>query len=128
MVGAAEAEEVVQEAFERGMRQPNFFNDVREPTAWLRAVAARIAISRLRRRRLLDRLRLSSRSQTLEPWERADLALALAKLSPRDRIVVVLRYVEDASYDEIAEAVGGVSSSVGPILSRARARMREVLV
>lgn len=127
MVGAAEAEEVVQDAFERAMRERHFFDEVREPIAWLRTAVARRALSRLRRRRFLEQLRLPTGRRELEPWERADLAAALARLSPRDRIVVVLRYFHDASYDEIAAAIGSESSSVGPMLSRARARMREAL-
>ncbi len=127
MVGAAEAEEVVQEAFERAMRETAFFEEVREPIAWLRTAVARRALSRLRRRRLLERIRLPPGPSQVEPWERADLALALGRLPPRDRVVVVLRYFHEASYDEIAAAIGSASSSVGPMLSRARAQMREAL-
>jgi RNA polymerase sigma-70 factor (ECF subfamily) len=128
MVGPAEAEEVVQETFERAMREANFFEQVREPIAWLRTVAARRALGRLRRRRLWERLRLRlSAEDTLQPWERVDLARALDELSARDRIAVVMRYYQDASYEEIAAATETAASSVGPILTRARARMREAL-
>jgi len=51
MVGSADAEEVVHEAFERAMRERDFFERVREPKAWLRTVVARLALGRLRRRR-----------------------------------------------------------------------------
>ena len=127
MVGASEAEELVQETFERGMHEANFFDEVREPIAWLRTVVARRAIGRLRRRHVWERLHLRPAEDPVQPWERADLAVALGKLSARDRVVVVLRYYHDASYDEIAAATGTASSSVGPILTRARARMREAL-
>jgi RNA polymerase sigma-70 factor (ECF subfamily) len=128
IVGAAEAEEVVQETFERAMREANFFDQVREPIAWLRTVAARRAFGRLRRRKLWERLRLRLPAEdSLEPWERADLALALNDLAVRDRVAMVMRYYLDASYEEIAAATGTAASSVGPILTRARARMREAL-
>jgi RNA polymerase sigma-70 factor, ECF subfamily len=127
MVGAAEAEEVVQETFERAMREAKFFDEVREPIAWLRTVAARRALGRLRRRRVWERLRLRPAEDALQPWQRADLALALNNLPARDRVAVVLRYYEDASYEEIAAVTGAAASSVGPILTRARARMREAL-
>ncbi|MDP9280600.1 MAG: sigma-70 family RNA polymerase sigma factor [Chloroflexota bacterium] len=128
MVGAAEAEEVVQETFERALREVHFFDQVREPLAWLRTVAARRALGRLRRRRVWERVRLRvPRDESLEPWERADLARALRELPARDRIAVVLRYYHDASYEEIAAATGMAVASVGPILTRARARMREAL-
>lgn len=129
MVGAADAEEVVQETFERAMREANFFDTVREPIAWLRTVAARRALGRLRRRRVWERLRVRPPAEdALQPWERLDLALALNRLSARDRVVVVLRYYQQASYEEIATATGTAASSVGPILTRAQARMRETLV
>jgi len=128
MVGPAEAEEVVQETFERAMRETNFFEQIREPLAWLRTVAARRALGRLRRRRLWERLRLPlPPAESLEPWERVDLARALDELGARDRIAVVMRYYQDASYEEIAAATETAASSIGPILTRARARMREAL-
>lgn len=127
MVGAAEAEEVVQEAFERAMRDDDFFERIREPIAWLRTVTARLALGRLRRRRVLGRLRLRPGSNGVEPWERAELAIALGRLESRERVAVVMRYFVEASYEEIAEAVGVAPSSVGPLLTRVRARLREDL-
>jgi RNA polymerase sigma factor (sigma-70 family) len=98
MVGTEEAEEVVQETFERAMREADFFDRVREPVAWLRTVAARQALGRLRRRRIWESLRLGLAIQVESPaWEHAELALALRKLPPRDRVALVLRYYHDAS-------------------------------
>jgi len=128
MVGHAEAEEVVQETFERAMRVADFFDNVHEPIAWLRTVAARQALGRLRRRRIWERLRLQLPVQGESPeWERADLASALKSLPARDRVALILHYFHGASYDEIAAATGAAPSSVGPILTRARAHMREAL-
>jgi RNA polymerase sigma factor (sigma-70 family) len=128
MVGGAEAEEVVQEAFERAMRNRGFFAEVREPLAWLRTATARRALSRLRRRRLWEQLRVGMPAhESVEPWERAALAVALASLVPRDRVALVLRYYQDATYDEIADSLGIAASSVGPLLTRARAKIREAL-
>ena len=128
MLGSAEAEEVVQEAFERAMRNQSFFDEVREPIAWLRTVCARQALGRLRRRRVWERLRIRlAADDRSEPWERAELAIALRALSPRDRVALVLRYYEDASYEEIGTALGIATASVGPLLSRARAKVREAL-
>ena len=128
MVGSAEAEEVVQDAFERAMRKPDFFEDVREPVGWLRRVAARQALGRLRRRRIWERLRFRlGPTEDAEPWEKTELAIALRGLEPRDRVVLVLRYYQDATYDEIATSLGVAVSSVGPLLTRARAKVREAL-
>ena len=128
MLGAAEAEEVVQEAFERAMRTRSFFDEVREPVAWLPTVCARQALSRLRRRQVWERLRIRlTTDEVREPWEQAELAIALQRLPARDRVALVLRYYQDASYDEISDAMGIAPASVGPMLTRARAKVREAL-
>lgn len=128
MLGSAEAEEIVQEAFERAMRNQSFFDEVREPVAWLRTVCARQALGRLRRRRVWERLRIQLAVEDRgEPWEHADLAIALRALPPRDRVALVLRYYEDASYEEISSALGIATASVGPVLTRARSKVREAL-
>src|SRR5207247_3475410 len=128
MLGSAEAEDVVQETFEAAMHNRNFFGEVREPVAWLRTVRARRALGRLRRRRVWERLRIRvTADETSEPWEHADLAIALRALPARDRVALVLRYYQDATYEEISSALGIAASSVGPLLTRARARVREAL-
>jgi RNA polymerase sigma-70 factor, ECF subfamily len=128
MLGAAEAEEVVQEAFERAMRNRAFFDEVAEPVAWLRTVCARRALGRLRRRRVWERLRIRlPADEHTKPWEHAELAIALRALPARDRVALVLRYYQDASYEEIGRALGIATTSVGPTLTRARAKVREAM-
>src|SRR5256885_17257033 len=86
MVGAAEAEEVVQEAFERAMRSRNFFDEVREPVAWLRTVCARQALGRLRRRRVVGRTRgPPTGGERTPPRDQAGLASALAAMAGAQR-------------------------------------------
>jgi RNA polymerase sigma-70 factor (ECF subfamily) len=128
MVGSAEAEEVVHESFERALRNPAFFDEVREPLAWLRTVTARRALGRLRKRRVWERVSLRLRAETpAASWEAIDLALALKHLPARARIALVLRHYQDASYEEIASALDITTASVGPLLTRARAKLREAL-
>lgn len=128
LVGEAEAEEIVQDAFERAMRAPDFFGTVRDPLAWLRTVATRAALSRLRRRALWDQAKrlLGRPDHALDP-RRMDLEAALARLPARQRAAVVLRYYHDAPYAEIAAALEMDPESVGPLLTRARAALREAL-
>ncbi|MGH2499282.1 MAG: RNA polymerase sigma factor [Candidatus Limnocylindria bacterium] len=128
MVGDAEAEEVVQDAFERGMRQPHFFATVKCPEAWLRTAVVRLAVSRIRRRGLWARVR-----ERLQPAsapahsEALDLKMALPRLSERQRGAIVMRYFHGASYDDIADALGVSADTVGSLLSRAREALRETL-
>jgi RNA polymerase sigma-70 factor, ECF subfamily len=128
LVGDGEAEEVVQEAFERAMKQADFFDQVREPSAWLRRVVVRLAISRLRRRAILDRaLTLLGSRAAVEDHEGVDVEWALRRLPATQRGAVVLRYYFRADYPEIAAALGLSEASVSKILNRARAALRRDL-
>jgi len=49
----------------------------------------------------------------------------LAKLPSRERQVVRLHYLEGRSYEEISTALGIPVNSIGPILSRARKKLRQ---
>lgn len=126
LVGEAEAEEVVQDAFERAMRERDFFTKVRDPVAWLRTVSTRAALGRLRRRGLFDRaLAIVGRQDHQVDPLRTDLEAALTRLPAKQRAAVVLRYYHDAPYAEIASALKIDVESVGPLLTRARAALRE---
>lgn len=128
LVGEGEAEEVVQDAFERAMREPAFFERVNDPVAWLRTVVTRSALGRLRRRALWERaLSLIGRSDHDRDPRDADLAAALERLPPKQRAAIVLRYYHSAPYAEIATAIGVDAESVGPLLTRARAALRDLL-
>lgn len=127
LVGEAEAEEVVQDAFERAMREPEFLSRVIEPVAWLRTATTRVALGRLRRRVLWDRVRSLVVREPATDGRNLDLEAALRVLPLRQRAAVVLRYYQDAPYSEIAEALEIEEASVGPLLTRARAALRESL-
>jgi RNA polymerase sigma-B factor len=57
--------------------------------------------------------------------ERADLRRALARLSPEQREVIVLRFFADLTQSQIARRVGVSQMQVSRILRRALAAMRE---
>jgi RNA polymerase sigma-70 factor (ECF subfamily) len=66
----------------------------------------------------------TARPQTgLETLE--EVARLLRKLPGRERQVVRLHYLEGRSYEEISAALNIPINSIGPILSRARKKMRE---
>jgi RNA polymerase sigma-70 factor (ECF subfamily) len=52
---------------------------------------------------------------------------ALAKLGPRARMALVMRYYSDMSYDEIADELGVRRAFVGVVLLRARHELRQAL-
>jgi RNA polymerase sigma-70 factor (ECF subfamily) len=125
LVGDGEGEEIVQDAFERAMKNGRFFDDVREPAAWLRQVVIRLAVTRLRRRAVWKRVReLIARPQSARL---PDLRTAIDQLPPSQRGAILLHYYFGASYEEVAIALGLRPASVGKVLARARASLRQAL-
>ncbi|CAN0432260.1 unnamed protein product, partial [Hapterophycus canaliculatus] len=55
------------------------------------------------------------------------LRFALAEISSEQAEVFVMRYVEQLTYDEIAQRTGSNRNAVGAMLSRARKQLRELL-
>lgn len=55
------------------------------------------------------------------------LRASLAKLTPEQAEVFVMRYVDQMSYDEIAERIGSNRNAIGAKLSRARDALRILL-
>lgn len=58
---------------------------------------------------------------------RADVAAALGRLAPRERACVVLRYFEDLTVPQVAEALGLAQGTVKRYLADATATLRDVL-
>ncbi|GGQ68867.1 SigE family RNA polymerase sigma factor [Kitasatospora griseola] len=58
---------------------------------------------------------------------RITLVAALRQLPPRNRAAVVLRYLEDYSLEETAEAMGITVSAVKSLNSRSMTRLRAIL-
>jgi RNA polymerase sigma factor (sigma-70 family) len=125
LVGDAEGEEIVQDTFERAMKQERFFEEVREPVGWLRRVVVRLAVSSLRRRAVWERIHLLLRHEEHAPD--SDLESALKTLPPSQRGAIVLRYYFGADYSEIATALSLRENSVSKTLTRARDSLRREL-
>ena len=123
---AHEAEDAVQDAFLRYWERAPDFPDAARERAWLLTVTVNGCRSRLRspwRRRtapLLD-------AYPAEDPEERELLEAVQALPPRDRAVVHLYYYEGYQTAEIAAMTGQREGTVRSRLSRARARLRELL-
>jgi RNA polymerase sigma-70 factor (ECF subfamily) len=55
---------------------------------------------------------------------REEVQKLLTRLDPEEASVVRMYHLEGKSYAEISQAVGMTENSIGPVLSRARAKMR----
>jgi RNA polymerase sigma-70 factor (sigma-E family) len=130
------AEDLVQGAFERTYLRWSKITDGHQE-AYLRRVLVNGATSRWRRLRARV---IEVPLQDDGPWtldvaapavdqadqltQRASLIQALATLPPRQRAVVVLRYVEDLPERDVAAALGCSIGSVRAQSSRGLARLR----
>ena len=138
-----DAEDVTQETFVRMFRALSRYDPTRPFAAWLFTIASRLCIDHIRRRKvspisLTQRERDSNEEYEIEvedPGLRPDEVAAHAEesrraealidsLPPHYRIVVVLRHVEDLSYEEIAESLHLPLGTVKARIHRARALLK----
>ena len=124
------AEDVVVEAFWKAYRGRAGFDWSRSFGAWMRRIAANVA---------LDHLRIAKRTQLhhLDPEiaaapapDRAveqTIAVAFRRLPPKLQIVATLALIEERSHDEIAEALGIPIGTVKSRLFRATRALRKEL-
>jgi len=118
----AVAEDLVQDSFLRV--QPRF-DALDQPAAYLRRTVTNACYSYHRRRRREEALPVEApRPQDNAPDEMWD---ALARLAPRRRAALVLRYYLDLSEAEIAETLGCRKGTVKSLTHRALADLRNVM-
>jgi RNA polymerase sigma factor (sigma-70 family) len=128
-----EAEEVVQDAFERLVASFVRIDDAARAERYLTVTTLNLARSRLRRRRTArDKAHLLVSDESADPApsggddERA-VRIAIQSLSKRQQQCVVLRFYSGRSEREIAETLGVRIGSVKQHLSRARATLATTL-
>ncbi|MDG4823700.1 SigE family RNA polymerase sigma factor [Asanoa sp. WMMD1127] len=126
----AEAQDVVQEAFVRAWQRWETVGGYPDPESWVRVVAARIAVSRWRRRR--SRARAYARHGAPEPVEGPSpdtvaLVDALRRLPAAQRTALALHYVLGLSVADIATETGAPIGTVKARLARGRAALAALL-
>ena len=138
MCGADGADDVTQDAFVAAWRTlPNFRSDCRFST-WLYRLTTNAAIDYLRREKRhraagdITELELPDDAPTMQELsERAEtqsrVRRALSRLSDEHRQVLLLRYMQELDYGEIAAALEVSEGTVKSRINRAKARLRELL-
>jgi len=132
----AAAKDVTQEVFVKVFRAaPSFRADARLST-WLYRIAANACIDELRRRRRVVLFgdippAIHGAVATSDPAGPGDLgsevSTAVEQLSPKLRMVVLLRHFDDLSYEEIARVLGCSAGTVASRLNRAHAVLARAL-
>lgn len=133
LIGHEDAEDAVQEGFLNAFRSLERF-DPRQPFGgWLHRIMANAALDLRRRRKVreTDILSDSVPCQLAAPGDRLDwsqqLGVAMSRLSPRQRAVVVLHEVEGFTHAEIAGMLGIAEGTAKSDLHFARGVLRRSL-
>lgn len=133
-----EAEDIAQEAFVRSFVKLHTFQQNSQFFTWLYRIAVNICLSQKRRRRgtvSIDQVQEAIGLEPSDPHGMPDaralkdeeasmVRRALDLLSEDHRIILILREMEDCSYEEIAEMLDIQIGTVRSRLSRARAAMK----
>jgi RNA polymerase sigma-70 factor (ECF subfamily) len=130
-----DAEEALQEAFFRAYRSLERCREPARFAAWLFSIVVnccRTAATR-RARETARQISLDAAGQIglAQPSESAisqeEIHRALAALVPEQREAFLLKYVEELTYEEMAELTGAGESALKMRVKRACARLRELL-
>ena len=122
------------EAFARTLEAWDRVRSAEDPYPYVRRVVVNLSRSRLRRLAVVRRTRLDAPDEPPAPEgtavateSRTELIRALNALPVRQRECVVLRYLEDCSTAETADALGISEGSVKTHLHRALRSLEEAL-
>lgn len=120
----ADALDVVQEGAYKAILNADKLKKPEYADTWICRIMMNEALELLRRNKKNEPGYLDERSGREETYEDLDLKNAMERLSERDRMIVVLRYFEDMSLDQVAQAIGENLSTVKSRLYRALAKLR----
>ena len=136
------AEDIAQDAFLTAYRRLPWLKEAGKFAPWLKSITCRTAANWLRRhhKRLAQETPLPSRRTVsiedaregprgrLERSERFErVQEAIDSLPERYRLPVILRYLQELSYDEISAFTGESRDEIRGILQRAGRQLRDLL-
>ena len=129
------AHEVTQEAFTRLVCRWHTVSRYDNPQAWIRTVAVRLAINHRRRLRTQREVAADAQALTLVGDQAVDIPtvadsridVALQRLPPSQRTVIVLHYLLDLPLTEISQLTATPINTVKTRLFRARAALADTL-
>lgn len=136
---AHDAEEVAQEAFVAAWRGLPSFRGESKFSSWLYQLTSNAAVDFLRREKrhrnttpVEEQLELAAEGTPQQDAEasevRENLQKALSALTPEHRQILLLRQMEQLSYEEIGQLLRLESGTVKSRLNRAKKQLRQILL
>lgn len=140
-----QAKDLAQEAFIKAWRGLRFYKHEAAFSTWLYRLTGNVCIDYLRSKKRSAAMSLTvdeedgavldvedpaptPEQQTLENDTKQAIAAAMNRLEEDFRMVLVLRVVEQRSYEEIAEIMDLKPGTVKSRLARAREKLRKILL
>ncbi|MEK6646895.1 MAG: sigma-70 family RNA polymerase sigma factor [Candidatus Firestonebacteria bacterium] len=139
----SDAEEIAQEVFIKIYQNIHKFNPKAKFKTWVYKITSNLCINVLKKKKIHSEV-LVSDTKTLPANKITDSASlgdnfliqkelseivrnAIFKLSPRQRLAILLQYYEDMSLKEIGESLSCSSAAAGVLLQRARESLQKIL-
>lgn len=124
-------EELAQESLVVACRRWDYVGEMRDPVAWVYRVGVNLAKSRFRRQRLERRVRSRAGSDLVhrdpDGADTVAVRAALARLTPRQREVIVLRFFLDLSVGDTAVLTKTSPGAVRALTHRGISSLRSLL-
>jgi RNA polymerase sigma-70 factor (ECF subfamily) len=128
------AHDVVQDTWESAARGLRGLEDPSRFRPWIYAIASRKCADALRGKYRVQNIATKAQAMADEPADaeadsnnRLDVAAALKRLPPEQRVAVSLYFAEEMSIAEIAAITGAPEGTVKSRLFAARKTLREIL-
>ena len=130
---ATDAEDIAQETFLLAFRRLDQLREAEKAGGWLMAIVRNFFLKQKQRKTLptetLTEDSLPASSDELPDWiDQERLQQALLRLPDDTRLILLLFFFEDCSYNEIAEKLAIPIGTVMSRLSRAKNRLRQELI
>ncbi|MDZ7315643.1 MAG: sigma-70 family RNA polymerase sigma factor [candidate division KSB1 bacterium] len=139
-----EAEDVVQETFLRLFRKRHAYRQIAKFSTWIYTIAGNLAKTELRRRKRrrlvsindmgFDEKEFEIEDEGMDTEREADSSMtdkliqqAISELSPRFREVIILRDIQELSYEEIGSILRIPLGTVKSRVNRARLKLQAKL-
>ena len=139
-----EAEDVVQETFLRLYRNKNAYRQIAKFSTWIYTITGNLAKTELRKRKRRKLMSISDLGFEEKEYEIEDtkadteqgaesalqekyIQKAIDELPPRFKQVIILRDIQELSYEEVGKIIKAPLGTVKSRLNRARLKLQEKL-